>query len=41
MFNEKYSHEKKFTFDSKANEFISLKEFAQFRDAWRVVVCSN
>lgn len=29
MFNEKYSHEKKFTFDSKANEFISLKEFAE------------
>jgi len=29
MFNEKYSHEKKFNYDSKNNEFISLKDYAQ------------
>lgn len=28
MFNEKYNHEKKFTYDSKNNAFISLKEYA-------------
>lgn len=27
MFNEKYSHGKKFTFDSSNNEFISLKDY--------------
>lgn len=26
MFNEKYSHEKKFTYDSSKNEFIELNE---------------
>ncbi len=28
MFNEKYSHGKKFTFNSEGNEFVSLKEYA-------------
>ena len=27
MFNEKYSHGKKFNYDSSKNEFISLKEY--------------
>lgn len=28
MFNEKYSHGKKFDFDSSKNEFINLKDYA-------------
>lgn len=38
MFNEKYSHEKKFTFDSKDNVFIDLKDYATKFEDWTIPV---